>query len=231
MVRRRSTVRFRNGAPQELACEARSEAHWTALILRCGWELFPCWEESGRSPSRGVGRASPVGPARPAGELTPQGARLVRRGTALAGWPAPGACSRTWFCSAPGRSPSWRRPGTPTAGITCRCTPVAAPSCVRASPRRSGLAASRRTSWIAGSTSRRRHRARGQCRIHCQAGVHKPQPHRPGPRRHRRPGRPAPARRASSRRGRPGLPREGQYPKGRLGAPRPHRSARLPAPR
>ena len=51
MVRRRSTVRFRNGAPQEMACEARSEAYWTALILRCGWELLPYWEESGRSPS------------------------------------------------------------------------------------------------------------------------------------------------------------------------------------
>src|SRR5690349_5805734 len=54
MVRRRSTVRFRNGAPQDLACEARSEAHWTALILRCGWELLPYWEESGRSPSAGL---------------------------------------------------------------------------------------------------------------------------------------------------------------------------------
>jgi hypothetical protein len=50
MVRRRSTVRFRNGAPQELTCEARSEAHWTAPILRDGWELLPYWEESGRSP-------------------------------------------------------------------------------------------------------------------------------------------------------------------------------------
>jgi hypothetical protein len=49
MVRRRSTVRFRNGAPQELTCKARSEALWTALILRGAWELFPCWEESGRS--------------------------------------------------------------------------------------------------------------------------------------------------------------------------------------
>jgi hypothetical protein len=51
MVRRRSTVRFRNRAPQELTCEARSEAHWTALILRGGWELLPCWKEFGRSPS------------------------------------------------------------------------------------------------------------------------------------------------------------------------------------
>jgi hypothetical protein len=51
MVRRRSTVRFRNGAPRELTCEPRSEAHWTALILRGGWELLPCWEEFGRSPS------------------------------------------------------------------------------------------------------------------------------------------------------------------------------------
>ncbi len=47
-------VRFRNGVPQELTCKARSEAHWTALILRRGWELFPCWEESGRSPSAGL---------------------------------------------------------------------------------------------------------------------------------------------------------------------------------
>jgi hypothetical protein len=31
MVRRRSTVRFRNGAPQKFTCEARSEAHWTVL--------------------------------------------------------------------------------------------------------------------------------------------------------------------------------------------------------
>src|SRR5580704_9909822 len=53
MVRRRSTVLFRNGAPQELTCEARSEAHWTALILHCGWELSPYWEESGRSCSAG----------------------------------------------------------------------------------------------------------------------------------------------------------------------------------
>jgi hypothetical protein len=49
MVRRRSTVRFRNGAHRELTCKARSEAHWTALILRAGWELFPYWEEFGRS--------------------------------------------------------------------------------------------------------------------------------------------------------------------------------------
>jgi hypothetical protein len=45
MVRRRSTVRFRNG----LRYKTRSEAHWTALILRCGWELSSYWEESGRS--------------------------------------------------------------------------------------------------------------------------------------------------------------------------------------
>ena len=52
MVRRRSTVRFRNGAPSTgITCKARSEALWTALILRCGWELLPYWEESGRSPS------------------------------------------------------------------------------------------------------------------------------------------------------------------------------------
>ena len=30
-----------------------SEAHCTALVLRCGWELFLCWEESGRSPPPG----------------------------------------------------------------------------------------------------------------------------------------------------------------------------------
>ena len=51
MVRRRSTVRFRNGAPQELTCEARSEAHWTAPILRGGWGAVADVEEFGRSPS------------------------------------------------------------------------------------------------------------------------------------------------------------------------------------
>ena len=61
MVRRRSTVRFRNGAPQELTCEARSEAHWTALILRGGWELLPRWEESGRSSSGGTSGADSAG--------------------------------------------------------------------------------------------------------------------------------------------------------------------------
>jgi hypothetical protein len=62
MVRRRSTVRFRNGAPQDLACEARSEAHWTALILRCGWELLPYWEESGRSCPPGPTEQARSGP-------------------------------------------------------------------------------------------------------------------------------------------------------------------------
>jgi hypothetical protein len=69
MVRRRSTVRFRNGAPQELTCEARSEAHWTALILRGGWELFPCWEESGRSPSAGPALAGLAGAGRGVSDL------------------------------------------------------------------------------------------------------------------------------------------------------------------
>ena len=32
-------------------CKARSEAPLTALILLAGWELFPYWEEFGRSPS------------------------------------------------------------------------------------------------------------------------------------------------------------------------------------
>ena len=79
MVRRRSTVRFRNGAPQELACEARSEAHWTALILRCGWELFPCWEESGRSPSAGQAGLAPSAPVRVGWGADAQDARPVRR--------------------------------------------------------------------------------------------------------------------------------------------------------
>jgi hypothetical protein len=41
-----------------------------------------------------AGRAGPIGPARPAGELTPRGARLVRRGTALADCRAAGPAVR-----------------------------------------------------------------------------------------------------------------------------------------
>jgi hypothetical protein len=46
-----------------ITCKARSEAHWTALILRGGWELPPYWEEFGRScpPSPPVGRADAAG--------------------------------------------------------------------------------------------------------------------------------------------------------------------------
>jgi len=41
-----------------------------------------------------AGRAGPVGPARPAGELTPRDARLVRRGPALADCRAAGPAVR-----------------------------------------------------------------------------------------------------------------------------------------
>jgi eukaryotic-like serine/threonine-protein kinase len=51
-------------SPQKFTCRARSEAHWTALILHCGWELFPCWEDSGRSPP-----AAPAWEASYAGRL------------------------------------------------------------------------------------------------------------------------------------------------------------------
>jgi hypothetical protein len=32
----------RSPARRPAVPETRAEAHWTALILRCGWELFPC---------------------------------------------------------------------------------------------------------------------------------------------------------------------------------------------
>src|SRR5205823_13249065 len=43
-----------------LRYKTKSEAHWTALILRYGWEPSPYWEESGRSCL--CHRARPVGP-------------------------------------------------------------------------------------------------------------------------------------------------------------------------
>jgi hypothetical protein len=80
MVRRRSTVRFRNGAPRN--DQVRSSLDSSHPTLRMGavpvlggiWEIASCR----------AGRAGPAGPARPAGELTPRGTRRVRRGTALA---------------------------------------------------------------------------------------------------------------------------------------------------
>ena len=67
LARRRLTVRFRNGAPEELTCEARSEAHWTASILRGEWEFSPCWEEleNNRLLPVSVCRVGKAGPASP----------------------------------------------------------------------------------------------------------------------------------------------------------------------
>src|SRR6185437_15777839 len=70
MVRRRSTVRFRNGAP--LKDQVRSSLD--SSILRCGWELSPYWEESGRWCSSG-----PTELARSAREGQPGGCRTPRR--------------------------------------------------------------------------------------------------------------------------------------------------------
>ena len=142
MVRRRSTVRFRNGAPQELACEARSEAHWTAPILRGGWELLPYWEESGRSCL--PGRAGPVGPARACWGAGPRGARLVRRGAAPADCRAAGHARRSAAVSLPPVALArvipdalrWRRPRLGAPGwqralhlrYAAGCRPCAAPA-------------------------------------------------------------------------------------------------------
>jgi hypothetical protein len=59
-------------------CKARSEAPRTGLILCCGWELSPYWEQFGRSFSP-PGRPGPRETARPARDL-----QRVRRGAARA---------------------------------------------------------------------------------------------------------------------------------------------------
>jgi hypothetical protein len=52
-------------------CKSRSQAPRIALILRCGWELSPYWEEFGRScfpPGRGAARADARGAERGCGQ-------------------------------------------------------------------------------------------------------------------------------------------------------------------